>query len=574
MSELGSAVSAESRPANGRASRRHGHGRGWIERWWWWLVPILLGSWARIHGLADQVLASDEIHALRAAIAHPVHEILSTFAPSNYSLPLAALARASANAGMPIDEISFRLPAVFAGILFLVLGPLVVARAAGRVAGAVFAALAAVSPLLVVYSRLARPYLPALLLTYATLVSFCGGWLGGRRGRLFVAAALGALAIWVLPVVAPAVAAPWLVAIGGLLLGRPAGCRARWRELAGSAFAGGALSAALLLPAVGSIQQGILDKVGKGAPPSWPAVVEMLAGTTLPGAAWLLVAAGLAGGALAVRRWPGAALIVIASLICQVVALIVARPSGFGSEVVAARYLLGTVPPLLAGVALLVATLWRRLAPRWRRRLAVPGLAALLAAVVAAGPLPRWLGPARPVLSYNGIHGRIEPGAARPSRPMPAGYRFVLGLEPDVLAVAPASTESWCDRLFAEWIPVLGSRLIVGVGEPKWRRGSLVALRRTRLSDAADLLSSDADVVVLHLRPTRELASTDRVAEARLARAIVLDREAALLATRCERAWGTPHFVDDFHAVWDLRRVRRKRAGSARSPTEVRGRSR
>jgi hypothetical protein len=537
--------------------RRPGARRGtWTGRWSWWLLPFALGAWARLHGLTDQVLANDEIHELRAALTLSVGEILTTFGVSNYSLPLAALARGLAHAGLALDEISLRLPAIVSGLLFLGLAPRVVARSAGRDVGLFFGGLAAVSPMLVLYSRLARPYLPALLLSYAAIACFCSGWFAGRRGRLVAAAALTAIAVWVLPIVAPAVAAPWLVALAGVALGRPPGCRKRWRELAVAGMTGVALAGALLLPAAGSVRAGILDKVATGQLPHGPSVVQTLAGMGDARAAWAFLVAGLAGGVLAWRRWPGVVLVVSASVLSQVLALVVVRPFGLAAPSIAGRYLIVAVPPLLLGVALLAATLWRRARSRWRWPSSTVALAALLILVVAAGPLWRWLGPARALLGYGEVHGDFGRRAGGPSAEMPEGYRFLRALEPDLVAVAPATTEGWFDRLFVRWIPSLGTGVILGVDGPKWQGEPLVDLRTIRRPTPADLLASGADAVVLHLHPSRELPSTGKVTEAHLRRARHQDRLSAILAGRFRRAWGRPHFSSGEHAVWDLRRLR------------------
>jgi hypothetical protein len=549
------------RPGGGpetRSTRRRpgARRRSWTGSWSWWLLPFALGAWARLHGLTDQVLANDEIHELRAALTLPVGEILTTFGVSNYSLPLAALARGLAHAGLALGEISLRLPAIVSGLLFLGLAPRVVARSAGRDVGLFFGGLAAVSPMLVLYSRLARPYLPALLLSYAAIACFCSGWFAGRRGRLVAAAALTAIAVWVLPIVAPAVAAPWLVALAGVALGRPTACRERWRELAIAGLTGVALAGALLLPAAGSIRVGLLDKVAAGRLPHGPSVVQTLAGMGDAGAAWAFLAASLAGAVLAWRRWPGVVLVVSASVLSQVLALAIVRPYGLASPGIAGRYLIVAVPPLLLGVALLVATLWRRARSRWRLPPSTVAAAALLILVVTAGPLRRWLGPAHPLLGYGEVHGDFGRRAAGPSSEMPEGYRYVRALEPDLVAVAPAITEGWFDRLFVRWIPSFGAGVVLAVNEPRWQKDPLVGLRTIRLPTPADLRASGADVVVLHLHPSRELTSTGSVTEARLQRARQQDRLSTILARRFRRAWGRPHFSSDEHAVWDLRNVR------------------
>src|SRR6185369_15970627 len=96
----------------------------------------------------------------------------------------------------------------------------------GRPAANVLAALLAVSPILVFFSRYARPYAIALFCALGAVMAFRAWWF--RGGRRFAAAyvALGALACWLLVIVAPFV-------LGSFLVFGIAGLRVPGRRLAG-----------------------------------------------------------------------------------------------------------------------------------------------------------------------------------------------------------------------------------------------------------------------------------------------------------------------------------------------------
>lgn len=506
------------------------------------------------------MLADDEVHGLLAAGRLPVARILSTLAVSSYSPPLAALARLLAGAGVPLGETSLRMPAIAAGLALLVVLPFAVARRFGRVAGSIFAALLAISPLLVIHSRHARPYLPALLCTLASLAGFYAGWFERRRRFLPAAAGAGALAVWLLPVAAPAVAAPWLLAAAGMVVDRPAGARARWREWVAAAILGGTLTAIAFAPAAASFERGLWSKVGQGAEPGWGDVVRMLAGTRASAPAWALVLAAIAGWAATARRRPGLAALAAAAVAMQAAALILARPFGWASPVVASRYLLIAVPWLLLGVALGVASLLRRLRRRLPHAVAVVAVAIPAVALAALGPLPDLMGPARRVLSYAQVQDFLHwPETA--GSPTPPAYRFVAGLDVDRVVVAPATAQTWFDRNFVAPASALDRDLILAIRFPRGARLREARLRTICDPSAAALLASGAGALVLHRRPDAEVRVRrpfDRRIEPELAaqrhRAKVLERE-------LRRRWGRPRYLDADHAVWDLRRARRARTG-------------
>src|SRR5206468_10578860 len=94
--------------------------------------------------------------------------------------------------------------------------PLAVRRRLGSRAAAWLAGLAALSPVLVLYGRIARPYMPVVLCGSAAAAAFLAWWERPRpaMGAAYVVAA--ALAVWLHLVAAPFVAAPFLFAAGDL----------------------------------------------------------------------------------------------------------------------------------------------------------------------------------------------------------------------------------------------------------------------------------------------------------------------------------------------------------------------
>jgi predicted membrane-bound mannosyltransferase len=91
-----------------------------------------------------------------------------------------------------------RFPSIVAGIAALVILPILASRIWGPSVGCVVAALLAVSPVVIFYSRIMRPYAPAMLLaTSSVLLTLTMLWLKeGRRNALLLSALCVSLAIY------------------------------------------------------------------------------------------------------------------------------------------------------------------------------------------------------------------------------------------------------------------------------------------------------------------------------------------------------------------------------------------
>ena len=226
--------------------------------------------------------------------------------------------------------------------------------ARSRPAAAVLALLLAISPLLVIHSRLARPYAITLLLGWIAHAAF-QRYHASTRGR--TAAGLGygtaaTLAVWLHPIAAPFVLAPWLWALAQLRRVAPAERRAQMRRLARLALPTGVAIAVLILPPLFARPQSLASKSGIDLPG-----LEALAGVWY---AWLgtgstavvLICVALATyGAPAVWRTLPEARTGVLGIALTLAAVILARPAWSQLSLTLARYLLPFLPLLLLGVA-------------------------------------------------------------------------------------------------------------------------------------------------------------------------------------------------------------------------------
>src|SRR5688572_2107219 len=99
-------MSTSGAPAPASWLRRHG--------------PLAAAAVLRLASLDRQIIIGDEVHAIIVANeARSLWEILTTYRPSDHSIPLTALYRLLMDLGIVLDERAFRLPIVLAGLLLV-----------------------------------------------------------------------------------------------------------------------------------------------------------------------------------------------------------------------------------------------------------------------------------------------------------------------------------------------------------------------------------------------------------------------------------------------------------------------
>ena len=344
----------------------------------WPLVGIVVAALVlRSYQLLDQVPIYDEWYALHAAMTYRISYILTHFGGADVSIPIAVYYKLLlATVGLNTWEL--RAPFLLFGLATVVGFPLMVRPFVGRPASNVLAALLATSPILVFYSRWARPYAIALFCALGAAIAFRAWWRSGRTRWAVAYVALAAASCWLLLLVAPFVLGSFLLCGAAAL--RLAGDRiAALKRMVGLGLMTAAVLAVLIGPAiyfdVGSLllkagsqvilpehlYQGVVQALGNGEP-----VIALGVGA--------LAALGIV---VLFRREPQTAGHFTGLAILQVGSFVVARPSAGGWSVVSARYMLPVLAVLLMFAAIGVTVLgdiFGRVAARWLR----PSLAALV----------------------------------------------------------------------------------------------------------------------------------------------------------------------------------------------------
>lgn len=376
------------------------------------LFALVLGAWARLDQFPGLVLLDDEWHAVHQLLkGMEPGELLLTFGSSDYSIPLGLLYHWQARV-FGLSELAMRWPMMVAGLVTLAgFGAWAWRRFPPRVA-ALFTFLLALSPLLVIYSRTARPYALTLLLGWAALWCFhrfehARGPAPGRGLLWGLGYALcAALCAWLHPVTGPFLVAPFLVAGVRCLLARNGFGLARLLALAAVA---GALMGALVLPPLLADPDALAGKAGAASfsLDTWIGVWYAWFGT--PSTALVLVFGVLAAAGVP-RLWrvdgPWTAAVLGLALVLAVVVL--TEPRWAQHPLTLARYLLPALPFLLLAVACGLETVLRAVG---RSHAALRGATAL--ACVALLGAYAWFSPvrelqARPNAQANHILFQID----------------------------------------------------------------------------------------------------------------------------------------------------------------------
>jgi hypothetical protein len=236
--------------------------------WTWGLaVAALLGTYLRLDQFFAQVLIDDEWHAVHQVLRRTPDAMFLDFGFADYSIPLGIIDWWEAR-WFGLSETSMRAPMLACGLVTLIVLPLYVAPRLSGATAALFALLLAISPLLVIYSRMARPYAITLLLAWIAHAAF-QRYRAAPRDNVGAGAVYGvaaAFAIWLHPIVAPFALAPLLWEVWELRRAAPDARRHRFTRLFVLALPTGALIAALVLPPLISNPRSLTAKGGVDTP--------------------------------------------------------------------------------------------------------------------------------------------------------------------------------------------------------------------------------------------------------------------------------------------------------------------
>lgn len=135
------------------------------------ILIICLGIYLRLDQFLVQILIDDEWHAVHKLIKSTPEKFIKTFGHADYSIPLTLLYWFEAKY-FGLSELLMRWPMMLFGLVTLILFPLFAKKKFNWSVTLIFAFFIATSPLLIHYSRIARPYAITLFLVYFSIVLF------------------------------------------------------------------------------------------------------------------------------------------------------------------------------------------------------------------------------------------------------------------------------------------------------------------------------------------------------------------------------------------------------------------
>jgi len=384
------------------------------------IACLVLGTFLRVRGLGGQIPMDDEWHGLDFALSREAWFLFTHFSRAGAnSVPFNLYLRALLDS-FGWTEVSIALPSLMAGAGLVWIFPRWVARRFGPTAATVSAALLAVSPFLIFYSRAARAYSVVLLLECLALVALCE-WLHTARRRQAIAfVVFGALAIWThasaLPTLVAAVAAAaghrWLLSRHTTA---PLVPRA-WQMLAAGLGMVG-LAGALWLPALLIPMPPLWHAPAQFSGRTFSGLLELVSGTdvvSLQVVYLLVVVAGLVFAARTARQ----ELVVLgAAFAGGLFAVLGTHPNLAGVAGVLVRYILPgfLLASLAVGVA--VETAMRAATTPARRTLLVAAALLLGVGLFVLGPLPHLYGTVNSFTKHPAFqfdYAQHDPELARP----------------------------------------------------------------------------------------------------------------------------------------------------------------
>jgi hypothetical protein len=408
---------------------------------------LLAGAWLRYYQLDLQILVEDEWHAVHKILRSGFADIYQSFGRSDHSIPLTLYDRWLMLHG-GLTEWTMRMPMLVAGIALLAVAPLLVRGSTDRTTRALWVGLLAVSPLLVYFSKIARPYSITVLAVVIAVVAVRRWWREDRAGWAAAYVAGACAAAWLHPVTLACTLLP--LAYFGVVAIRAALQRdrhplKRWAGLAAVLLA---LLAVTLGPPLIHDWDAMAAKTGEHAitVESLYRTCLMLAGTGSPPVLLAVAALGTYG---VVALWlRDRELVRFFALLIGGYWLLLAlsRATWIEHPLVQARYLMIVLPFLLFAVAEGAMVLAR--AVPWRGT--VPAaIVALPLLLLALGPLPRsfyypnqFLGHARFQYDYDDAKNPYVTLA--PKQKFPAFYDELAKLPPASITLieAPWNLES------------------------------------------------------------------------------------------------------------------------------------
>ncbi len=324
-------------------------------------LACVVAAWLRLDGAADQIVMDDEYHTIEAALKHDYAYLNSHYHATDYCIPLALWDRLLINS-IGLDEWGLRAPVLLCGIAIVPIGASLAWRCISPTCAVVTAWYFALSPMFLLYSRFARPYMCIAFLSLGAFWAWhrfatSGHW----RWGLLSGAAMSLIPYFNISA-APAVAvfwATWILWSAFRVRCGADGQRVRIlaavgiRSLICVTLSIG-IAGLLLWPGLESLHALVKSKSG-GNPPDattfWNSL-QVVFGTRKT---WIWIPQigfAIAGAALLCARSAWLSALLLLMIIAEAVGIRLSAPPLIEQKIVTARYSIAAVPGLLILIAM------------------------------------------------------------------------------------------------------------------------------------------------------------------------------------------------------------------------------
>ncbi len=380
---------------------------------WALLLVFLGGAFVRIYHIGNQIVIDDEWHALNAVQYHDFKWILTHFGAADHSIPLALLYELQYQL-FGLNEILMRWPMLVTGCAAILLLPYMLRFWLTRPERLMLAMLLAISPVLIYYSRFARPYGILVVLEFSTLLLAWHWWRTRQVNYAVGWVLLAALSAWLntpalIVVTAPFVWFGWQALINFLKT-------REWADLGSLVKIGIAIVLLLIVlngPALLTEPGAIFTKAGRHFInlETLPWALSLASGS---GHAWvviLLALLALLGFSVLFHRDRLFASFLASTAVAATLVLILTGAAFALHGNVFLRYLVGLLPIYLVCVSIGIVRITSRAVQRYRLPSAatVPLLLFLTTALVLAGPVKDWPSLNNQFFTHQNYHFNFDP---------------------------------------------------------------------------------------------------------------------------------------------------------------------